>query len=102
MHDMGIGHSRNLERFEAILKKLKRKVTDDDVARLTEIKIKRISKYDSFKADELIKGIEDQIKEVKKNIFLRSQDTPLGTSKSSKKNLEKEEKERPKFRVSAK
>jgi topoisomerase-4 subunit A len=54
--------------LKPFLKKLKRKVTDDDVARLTEIKIKRISKYDSFKADELIKGIEDQIKEVKKNI----------------------------------
>ena len=54
--------------MKPFLKKLKRKVTDDDVARLTEIKIKRISKYDSFKADELIKGIEDQIKEVKKNI----------------------------------
>ena len=54
--------------LKPFLKNLKRKVTDDDVARLTEIKIKRISKYDSFKADELIKGIEDQIKEVKKNI----------------------------------
>ena len=54
--------------LKPFLKKLKRKVTDDDVARLTEIKIKRISKYDSFKADELIKGIEDHIKEVKKNI----------------------------------
>ena len=54
--------------LKPFLRKLKRKVTDDDVARLTEIKIKRISKYDSFKADELIKGIEDQIKEVKKNI----------------------------------
>lgn len=54
--------------LKPFLKKLKRKVTDNDVARLTEIKIKRISKYDSFKADELIKGIEDQIKEVKKNI----------------------------------
>ena len=54
--------------LKPFLKKLKRKVTDDDVARLTEIKIKRISKYDSFKDDEIIKGIEDQIKEVKKNI----------------------------------
>lgn len=54
--------------LKPFLRKLKRKVTDDDVARLTEIKIKRISKYDSFKADELIKGIEDHIKEVKKNI----------------------------------
>ena len=30
-----------------------------------EIKIKRISKFDSFRADELIKGFEDEIEEVK-------------------------------------
>ncbi|MDC0066415.1 MAG: DNA gyrase/topoisomerase IV subunit A [Verrucomicrobia bacterium] len=54
--------------LKPFLKKLKRKVTEEDVVRLTEIKIKRISKYDSFKADEVIRGIEDQIKEVKKNI----------------------------------
>ena len=50
------------------LKKLRRKVVEEDVVKLTEIKIKRISKYDSLKADELIKGIEDKIKEVKRDI----------------------------------
>ena len=50
------------------LKKLRRKVVEEDVEKLTEIKIKRISKYDSLKADELIKGIEDKIKEVKRDI----------------------------------
>jgi len=50
------------------LKLFKRKVTDEDVARLTEIKIKRISKFDSFKADEQIKAIEKGIAEVKKNL----------------------------------
>ena len=50
------------------LKKLRRKVVEEDVVKLTEIKIKRISKYDSFKADELIKGIEDKIKEVRRDI----------------------------------
>ena len=50
------------------LKKLRRKVVEEDVVKLTEIKIKRISKYDSFKADELIKGIENKIKEVKRDI----------------------------------
>lgn len=49
-------------------KLLKRKVTEEDIVRLTEIKIKRISKYDSFKADELIKKIEDELKEVKYNL----------------------------------
>ena len=46
-------------------KHLLRKVTDDDVNRLLEIRIKRISKFDSFKADELIKKIEDEIEQIK-------------------------------------
>ena len=50
------------------LKKLKREVTDDDVARLTEIKIKRISKYNSFEADEHLKSLEDDIEEVNKHL----------------------------------
>lgn len=41
-----------------------RDVTEEDLVRLTEIKIKRISKFDSFKADELIKKIEDELTEV--------------------------------------
>lgn len=49
-------------------KLLKREVTEDDIVRLTEIKIKRISKYDSFKADEAIKTLEDAIEEVEKNL----------------------------------
>lgn len=43
------------------IKHLVRTVTDEDVARLTEIKIKRISKFDSFKADDKIKAMEDEI-----------------------------------------
>ncbi|MFT5467962.1 MAG: topoisomerase-4 subunit A [Verrucomicrobiales bacterium] len=54
--------------LEPFLHLLMRKVTQEDVARLTEIKIKRISKFDSFKADEHIRGLEDQIKEVKRNL----------------------------------
>ena len=50
------------------IKKLKRPVTQDDIIRLTEIKIKRISKFDSFKADEHIRGLEKDIDEVKFNI----------------------------------
>ncbi len=42
-------------------KKLRRDVTQDDIVRLTEIRIKRISKFDAFKADEFIKGIEEKI-----------------------------------------
>ena len=50
------------------LKLLKRQVTDDDIVRLTEIRIKRISKFDSFKADELIRGLEDKIAETKRHL----------------------------------
>ncbi|MFN8287890.1 MAG: DNA gyrase/topoisomerase IV subunit A [Chitinophagales bacterium] len=45
-------------------KLFRREITQDDIVRLTEIKIKRISKYDSFKADEEIKGIEAELKKV--------------------------------------
>jgi topoisomerase-4 subunit A len=44
-------------------KLFRREVTRDDILRLTEIKIKRISKYDSFKADEAIRALEDEMKE---------------------------------------
>jgi len=43
---------------------LKRPVTQEDIVRLTEIRIKRISKFDSFKADEHIKQLAEQITEV--------------------------------------
>ncbi len=49
-------------------KKLNRVITDDDVAALTEIKIKRISKFDAFKANEKIKALEAEIKEVTANL----------------------------------
>ncbi|MFT5724471.1 MAG: topoisomerase-4 subunit A, partial [Bacteroidia bacterium] len=49
-------------------KLLKRDVTQDDIVRLTEIKIKRISKFDSFKADELLKSIEDELAEVQHHL----------------------------------
>ena len=45
-----------------------REVTEDDIVRLTEIKIKRISKFDAFKADEIIKNLEGEIKQVKGNL----------------------------------
>ena len=46
------------------VKIFKRAITQDDILRLLEIKIKRISKYDSFRADEQIKGFEEEIEEV--------------------------------------
>lgn len=47
---------------------LKREVTEEDLVRLTEIRIKRISKFNKFKADEEIKGLETEIEETEKNI----------------------------------
>lgn len=43
---------------------LQREVTRDDIINLTEIKIKRISKFDSLKADEKIRSIEEEIKKI--------------------------------------
>ena len=49
-------------------KRFRRAVTKDDIIRLTEIRIKRISKYDSFRANEEIKGLEDSIAETEKDL----------------------------------
>jgi len=54
--------------LEPYKKYLVREVTRDDIIHLTEIKIKRISKYDSKKADEYIKGLEAEIDEVKNHL----------------------------------
>lgn len=45
-----------------------REITTDDLVRLTEIKIKRISKFDAFKADELMKRLQEELKEVNYNL----------------------------------
>ena len=50
------------------IKILKRAVIDEDIAKLTEIKIKRISKFDIDKAKEKIENLENQIDEVKVNL----------------------------------
>ncbi len=49
-------------------KALRREVTKDDLIRLTEIKIKRISKYNAFKAEDQIKRVEEEIEEVKNHL----------------------------------
>lgn len=54
--------------LEPHIKHLKREVTEDDIVRLTEIKIKRISKFDSFKADENLAKIEDELAKVQHNL----------------------------------
>jgi len=47
---------------------LHRPVTDEDIVKLTEIKIKRISKYDIQKAEENILHIEQQMQETRYNL----------------------------------
>jgi topoisomerase-4 subunit A len=50
------------------IKHLKRAIVEDDIIRLTEIRIKRISKFDIDKAQQKIDALEDQIKEVKHHL----------------------------------
>ena len=49
-------------------KKLKRAVIEEDLVRLTEIRIKRISKFDIDKAQQKIDALEADIAEVKNNL----------------------------------
>ena len=50
------------------VKNLKRAVTEEDIVRLTEIKIKRISKFDIDKAKQNIERLEGLIKETRANL----------------------------------
>jgi len=45
-----------------------RDLNEDDILKLTEIKIKRISKYDGFKADDYIARIQAELEQVKYDI----------------------------------
>jgi topoisomerase-4 subunit A len=45
-----------------------REITTDDIVALTEIRIKRISKYDSFRADELMRKWEEELAETEDNL----------------------------------
>jgi topoisomerase-4 subunit A len=49
-------------------KHLKRAVTEDDILRLLDIRIMRISKFDSNKAQDKIEALEDDIEQVKHNL----------------------------------
>lgn len=54
--------------LEPYKKLLRREVTQEDIVRLTEIKIKRISKFDAFKADEYIRKLEEEMAEVEDHL----------------------------------
>src|SRR5690606_3330638 len=47
---------------------LKRAVTEEDIVRLTEIRIKRISKFDIDKAQQKIEALEDNIAQIKHHL----------------------------------
>jgi len=47
------------------IKHLKRAISEEDIVRLTEIRIKKISKFDIDKAKQFIQGLEDRIAVVK-------------------------------------
>ena len=50
------------------IKHLKRAITEEDIVRLTEIRIKRISKFDIDKAQQKIDALEEQIAQVKHDL----------------------------------
>ena len=54
--------------LEPFINLLKKDINEDDIIRLTEIKIKRISKYDIDKADKKINQIEEDLKSVQFNL----------------------------------
>ena len=56
---------KGLEPFKKLLRK---EVTDEDIERLTEIKMKRITKHDAFKANDHLLAIEEEIKVIKEKL----------------------------------
>lgn len=56
------------KRFEPFAKDLVREIVDEDLQRLTQIPMIRITRFDSFKADENIAKIEEEIAQVKHNL----------------------------------
>ncbi len=56
---------RGLDPFK---KDFYREITEEDIVRLTEIKIKRISRFDSFKADEAMRKLQEELEQVEYNL----------------------------------
>ena len=78
------------------IKHLKRPITREDIIKLTEIRIKKISKFDIDKAKLYIEGLEDKIAEVKNNLdniidftidYFKDLKTKYGKNKSRKTEL---------------
>lgn len=56
------------ERLEPFVRDFLRPVTQDDIVRLTEIRIKKIAKYEIHKAEERIAGLESDIAQTQRNL----------------------------------
>jgi len=54
--------------LKPFIQNLRRAVTEEDIVRLTEIRIKRISKFDLDKAQQLLDTLEDKIAQVKHHL----------------------------------
>lgn len=54
--------------LKPFIQHIRRPIVEDDLVRLTEIRIKRISKYNKFKADELLLAIEAELAQVEHNL----------------------------------
>lgn len=56
------------DELKPFVKRLKREIVRDDIVRLTEIKIKRISKFDIDKAQQRIEALEGEIENIKHHL----------------------------------
>ncbi len=56
------------KRFEKFKKMFVREINDEDLYRLTQIQMIRITRFDSDKADELILKLEDEMEQVKQKL----------------------------------
>ena len=63
--DTLIAVERGFDPYRSLLKK---EIVKDDIVKLTEKPVRKISKFDIKKADEHIKGVEKEIKEVKHHL----------------------------------
>lgn len=56
------------EQFKPFKKKLIRDITNDDLGRLTQIPMIRITRFDSIKAEEMMKELDEKIAQVKHHL----------------------------------
>lgn len=54
--------------LEPFKKDFYREITEEDILRLLEIRIKRISKFDAFKADEAMRRLQEELEEVEHHL----------------------------------